>query len=149
LSRLSRSSTSNGWNLGAGADPVPTGLNNLGYGAEARWSMSSLYNSGVLVPGHNYRFYFILHDGDQNKVGGDVGEACLVYCAGGTCPAGTIDYLTSEGAQTCVPTGGGGCPAGTTNYLTSEGAACVPTPTGGTCPKGYQLDPTSEGSRCI
>ena len=46
-------------------------------------------------------------------------------------------------------TTGGGCPAGTTDYLVSEGAVCVPTPTGGTCPSGYQLDPTSEGSRCI
>jgi len=69
---------------------------------------------------------------------------------GGNCPTGTVDYLTSEGKQTCVPTpGGGGCPAGTTNYLLSEGAVCVPTPTGGICPAGYQVDPTSEGSRCI
>ena len=132
----------NDWNLGTGSDPVPTGLTNEGFGAEVRWDVS-------LTPGHSYRFQAMVHDGDQNKVGGDSGEACLIYCTGGTCPTGTTNYLTSEGAQTCVPTGGGGCPAGTTDYLVSEGAVCVPTPTGGTCPTGYQIDPTSEGSRCI
>ena len=69
---------------------------------------------------------------------------------GGGCGSGTIDYLTSEGKQTCVPTpSGGGCPAGYTNYLLSEGAVCVPTPSGGVCPAGYQIDPVSEGARCI
>jgi len=69
---------------------------------------------------------------------------------GGGCPTGTTAYLTSEGAQTCVPTpSGGGCPGGYTNYLVSEGAVCVPTPNGGACPTGYQVDPTSEGARCI
>jgi hypothetical protein len=132
----------NDWNLGTGSDLVPTGLANEGFGAEVRWDVS-------LTAGHSYRFQAMVHDGDQNKAGGDSGEACLVYCTGGTCPTGTINYLTSEGAQTCVPTGGGVCPAGTTNYLVSEGAVCVPVPTGGTCPTGYRLDPTSEGSRCI
>jgi hypothetical protein len=133
----------NDWNLGNGSDPVPSGLTNEGFGAEVRWDVS-------LTPGHSYRFQAMVHDGDQNKVGGDSGEACLVYCAGGGCPTGTVDYLTSEGQATCVPTGGGGgCPAGYTNYLVSEGAVCVPTPNGGTCPAGYQIDPTSEGSRCI
>jgi hypothetical protein len=135
----------NDWNLGTGSDPVPSGLTSQGFGAEARWDVS-------LTPGHSYRFQAIVHDGDQNKVGGDSGEACLVYCAGGACAVGETAYLTSEGKATCVPntTTGGGCPAGYTNYLVSEGAVCVPTPTsGGTCPTGYHLDPTSEGSRCI
>jgi hypothetical protein len=132
----------NNWSLGTGSDPVPTGLANEGFGAEVRWDVS-------LTPGHSYRFQAMVHDGDQNKVGGDSGEACLVYCTGGACAVGETAYLTSEGKATCVPTGGGGCPAGTTDYLVSEGAVCVPTPTGGTCPSGYQLDPTSEGSRCI
>jgi hypothetical protein len=133
----------NNWNLGTGSDPVPTGLANEGFGAEVRWDVS-------LAPGHSYRFQAMVHDGDQNKVGGDSGEACLVYCTGGACAVGETAYLTSEGVATCVPTGGGGCPAGTTNYLVSEGAVCVPTPTGGSvCPAGYQIDPTSEGSRCI
>jgi hypothetical protein len=132
----------NDWNLGNGSDPVPTGLTNEGFGAEVRWDVT-------LTSGHSFRIQAIVHDGDQNKVGGDSGEACLIYCTGGGCAVGTTEYLTSEGVATCVPTGGGGCPAGTTNYLVSEGAVCVPTPTGGTCPAGYQLDPTSEGSRCI
>ena len=43
-------------------------------------------------PGHSYRLQVIVHDGDQNKPGGDCGEACIVFCAGGntqtppTCP---------------------------------------------------------------
>jgi uncharacterized repeat protein (TIGR01451 family) len=64
--------TKNGYNLGAGSDPVPTGLVNQGYGAEVRWNVSNL----GLLPGHTYRMYFMVHDGDQNKSGGDVGHAC-------------------------------------------------------------------------
>ena len=71
----------NSWNLGTGSDPVPTGLTNEGFGAEVRWDVS-------LTPGHSYRFQAIVHDGDQNKVGGDSGEACLVYCTGGACAVG-------------------------------------------------------------
>ena len=63
----------NNWNLGAGSDPVPTGLTNEGYGAEIRWDATKL----GLVPGHAYRFQVMVHDGDQNKAGGDSGEACL------------------------------------------------------------------------
>jgi len=29
-----------------------------------------------LIPGHTYRLQFMVHDGDQNKSGGDVGESC-------------------------------------------------------------------------
>ena len=50
---------------------------NEGYGAEAKWSVDSLKAAGVLQSGHIYRFQFMVHDGDQNKVGGDVGEACV------------------------------------------------------------------------
>ena len=63
----------NNWNLGAGADTAPTGLTNEGFGAEARWNVSGL----GLTPGHAYRMQFMVHDGDQNKVGGDAGEACM------------------------------------------------------------------------
>jgi hypothetical protein len=69
----------NGWNLGAGADAPPTGLSNDGYGAEVRWSLKDLEAQGVLVPGHTYRFYVMVHDGDQNKVGGDAGQAVYTY----------------------------------------------------------------------
>ena len=71
----------NNWNL-AGGDPVPAGLANEGYGAEARWNVS-------LVPGHSYRLQVLVHDGDQNKAGGDSGEACVLFCAGGGVAAPT------------------------------------------------------------
>lgn len=69
----------NNWNLGAGADAPPAGLKNEGYGAEMRWNLNDLYNRGVLIPGHTYRFYVMVHDGDQNKVGGDAGQASFTY----------------------------------------------------------------------
>jgi len=51
---------------------VPTGLSLEGYGAEVRWDVNTL----SLISGHQYRLYFMVHDGDQNKTGGDVGQAC-------------------------------------------------------------------------
>ena len=73
--------SANGWNMPAGADPVPASVQsyNAGYGTEVQWSLSSLYAQGYLIPGHNYRFYFILHVGDQNKSGGDVGQAAFDF----------------------------------------------------------------------
>ena len=78
----------NDWNL-PGGDTVPSGLKNEGYGAEARWDL-------VLIAGHSYRIQVIVHDGDQNKVGGDSGEACVDFCADAACP---------EGSDPCVPGG--------------------------------------------
>jgi hypothetical protein len=51
---------------------------NQGYGAEVRWDLTQL----GLIPGHSYRVYFMVHDGDQNKSGGDVGNACGIVGAG-------------------------------------------------------------------
>jgi hypothetical protein len=68
--------TKNNWNLGAGSDVPPGGfasLNNQGYGTEAKWTASGL----GLQHGHIYRLLFMVHDGDNNKTGGDVGEACV------------------------------------------------------------------------
>lgn len=65
----------NGWNLGSGSDTPPSGLSSEGYTAEVRWNLNALYQQGVLLPGHNYRFYVIVHDGDQNRSGGDAGQA--------------------------------------------------------------------------
>jgi hypothetical protein len=62
----------NSWNLGPGSDPVPAGLTNEGYGAEVQWDIGQL----GLQPGHTYRLYFMVHDGDQNKAGGDSGQGC-------------------------------------------------------------------------
>jgi hypothetical protein len=64
----------NNWNLGPGSDPVPAGLVNQGYGCEIRWDVSQL----GLLPGHTYRLYFMVHDGDQNKAGGDAGQGCAI-----------------------------------------------------------------------
>jgi len=84
----------NDWNLGGG-DPVPPALTkNEGYGAEVRWDM-------VLEAGRSYRIQVLVHDGDQNKVGGDSGEACVHFCAGESCP---------EGSAACADDSG--CPAG-------------------------------------
>jgi hypothetical protein len=62
----------NDWNLGTGADPAPNATS-LGYGTEVAWNTSAL----GLQPGHAYRLLVMVHDGDQNKVGGDVGQACV------------------------------------------------------------------------
>jgi hypothetical protein len=62
----------NHWNLGPGSDLVPPGLTDEGYGCEVRWDISQL----GLQSGHTYRLYFMVHDGDQNKTGGDSGQGC-------------------------------------------------------------------------
>ena len=68
--------TKNNWNMGIGGDIAPLGLLNQGYGAEIVWDVASLN----LLAGHTYRLQFIVHDGDQNKAGGDAGQACTILC---------------------------------------------------------------------
>ena len=62
----------NFWN---GIPDVPPGGfgSNEGYTAELVWNLSSL----SLHAGDTYRLQFMIHDGDQNKSGGDAGEACV------------------------------------------------------------------------
>ena len=60
-------------NLGPGANLVPAGVPDEGYSAEVVWSIAGL----GLNPSHNYRLQFMVHDGDMNKTGGDVGQACM------------------------------------------------------------------------
>jgi hypothetical protein len=90
----------NHWNLGAGSDPVPmhcsttVGLtcttnadcpagqtcvlpDDEGYGAEVLWDVDDLITSGFMAVGRSYRLQFMVHDGDQNKTGGDSGENCV------------------------------------------------------------------------
>src|SRR5882762_7441595 len=50
----------------------------IGYGAEVRWEVSQL----GLLAGHTYRMYFMVHDGDQNKAGGDAGQGCAILGVG-------------------------------------------------------------------
>src|SRR4029079_10997243 len=79
----------NNWNLGSG-DPAPAGATNQGFGAEARWSADALVAGGVITPGHAYRVEFMVHDGDQNKTGGDTGENCAIMSLGSPVPCGSI-----------------------------------------------------------
>jgi hypothetical protein len=97
---------SNGWNLDGlppcpgpnCPDPVPTPTPaNQGYGAEVRWNISSL----GLTPGHHYRLYFIVHDGDQNKTGGDSGQACVFLTMPGSSPPPSP---TPTASPTATPT---------------------------------------------
>lgn len=66
---------SNGWNL-AGGEAPPAGTTTDKYGALVKWDVNKLIKDKKLEPGHIYRLQFMVHDGDQNKTGGDVGESC-------------------------------------------------------------------------
>jgi len=94
----------NDWNLGPGADPVPPGLTNQGYGAEVRWDISQLHDDHnmPLVGGHRYRLYFMIHDGDQNHTGGDSGQGCSYV----TIPEGSPSPTpTPTASPTATPIG--------------------------------------------
>jgi len=97
----------NDWNLGGG-DPVPDAIlamKNEGYSAEVRWDV-------VLLPGRSYRLQVMVHDGDQNKVGGDSGEACVDFCAAEACPSGAAACVVSVAQEDLT------CP-------TAQGMECV------------------------
>ena len=69
----------NGFTLGPTSDPVPPGVTTQGYVTEVKWNVNDILCGGLpLVPGNTYRMQVMVHDGDQNKSGGDVGEACAV-----------------------------------------------------------------------
>ncbi len=140
----------NGTNYGNG-DTAPAGALGMDqqYGAEVRWDLR-------LEAGHNYRFQVMVHDGDQNKVGGDTGEACITFCAGTACPTGVATCNTDADCSNgyaciggcCVPPppppppppDSGTCPPNWQQYLQSEGRKiCTPPPTNGECPPGYVL----------
>jgi hypothetical protein len=48
----------------------------LYYSAEIEWNVSDLINKGVLKTGETYRAQFVIHDGDNNTNGGDIGLGC-------------------------------------------------------------------------
>jgi hypothetical protein len=71
----------NGLTLPAGAEAFPSSPSIIhsagskveqGYGALIVWTISSL----GLAPGHSYRAQFVVHDGDNNRTGGDIGIGC-------------------------------------------------------------------------
>ena len=82
----------NNWNLDGG-DAVPAGLTDQGFGAEVRWEIDQL----PLVLGRTYRLYFMVHDGDQNKAGGDVGQGCTTLNMGGQVECGGTNVLGALG----------------------------------------------------
>jgi hypothetical protein len=90
----------NNWSLGPGSDPVPPGLTNEGYGAEIRWDVAQL----GLQPGHTYRLYFMEHDGDQNKTGGDSGQGCAYITMPGGPAASPSPTPTASPTATATPT---------------------------------------------
>jgi hypothetical protein len=114
----------NNWSLADG-DAAPAGLANEGYGAEARWNVT-------LTPGHSYRLQVIVHDGDQNKVGGDSGEACVLFCAGGGVPSGEAGSGGSDYPPPAM------CPSG---YMACSGGGIEPAscPSGTVCANGCCL----------
>jgi hypothetical protein len=59
-----------------GTNPPASAIDN-GYSTDNQWDLAALVTQGVLTTGHAYRAQFIVHDGDQNKTGGDVGQACV------------------------------------------------------------------------
>jgi hypothetical protein len=103
----------------------------------------------------------MVHDGDQNKIGGDSGEACITFCAGNMCPNEHVSCTTNtncNAGDVCVggcciantpgtdagtpPPGSdaGNCPAGWQIYMPSGGGSiCTPPPTNGQCPDGYVI----------
>jgi hypothetical protein len=99
----------NNWDLDGG-DPAPAGLTNQGYGAELVWNISELN----LIAGHTYRLYFMVHDGDQNKSGGDVGQGCTTiripdtgFCSASITPVGPLCIENSSPVTlTANPSGG-------------------------------------------
>jgi hypothetical protein len=100
-------SPTNNWNLGTCGppDPVPTPTpTNEGYGTEVRWDISAL----GLIPGHQYRLYFMVHDGDQNQTGGDSGQGCAYITMPGTPPptptASPTPTATATATATFTPT---------------------------------------------
>jgi hypothetical protein len=98
--------TKNDWNFILN-DPIPTGIKDEGWSAEVRWGVT-------FQAGHSYRLQVIVHDGDQNKSGGDCGEACIVFCAGGNTTPPPACPSESEACGEGLAEAGGylSCPEG-------------------------------------
>jgi hypothetical protein len=118
----------NNWNLGPGADPVPPGLTDQGYGTEIRWNISSLN----LIPGHQYRVYFMVHDGDQNKTGGDSGQGCLYFTMSGTASTPTPSATASPSPTATATSTATGTPTPTATVSPASMAASASANSGNT-----------------
>ncbi|HUQ19135.1 MAG TPA: hypothetical protein VM099_05930 [Gemmatimonadaceae bacterium] len=67
-------SVKNHTNVGPGGINLPAGVADEGYSTEVVWNIANIPGYD---PTHTYRLQFMVHDGDQNKTGGDVGQACF------------------------------------------------------------------------
>ncbi len=110
--------------FGPGADTPPAGIKYEDYRTEVRWDLSSFG-----LPGHSYRVQVMVHDGDQNKNGGDVGEACTTITIGKVAPAistNATPYATTSGtiSDTAHVTGGSS-PTGTVDFRIYADSACT------------------------
>src|SRR5436309_13709700 len=63
----------NHYNLDGG-DTAPTGLSDQATAAEIVWDVEALLAAGLIQEGRAYRVQFMMHDGAQNKIGGDHGR---------------------------------------------------------------------------
>jgi hypothetical protein len=152
----------NNMNYGNGHTPPAGAITKAeAYGTEVRWDIR-------LEVGHNYRFQVMVHDGDQNKVGGDAGEACVTFCASNACPEGLSSCATDTDCRNgdvctggcCIPpppppppgsdagtplppppgSDAGTCAPDWKTYVNPDGVnICTPPPMNGGCPVGYVI----------
>ena len=67
--------------------------------------MDALLAAGAIQQGHVYRVQFMVHDGDQNKVGGDCGEGCTKASIPGSLSAVSMTAVKQgeKEAQSVLP----------------------------------------------
>src|SRR5439155_1358489 len=98
-------------------------------GAQVRWNVDDLVAGGRMIYGHTYRMQFMVHDGDQNKAGGDSGEFCVnvkVACgSASTCNDGDACTTDTCDAGVCHNTAIAGCKKCTSNTNCNDGNACT------------------------
>jgi hypothetical protein len=75
-----------------GSRTFPANLQNEGYTAQIVWNTASL----GLQDGKIYKLQFMVHDGDQNKAGGDVGEGCTSVLTPGLTTTATNNTATTQ-----------------------------------------------------
>ncbi len=118
-------------NVWAGIPDAPPGgfskISSEGYGSEVIWRLSDLTVDGQpIIQGHTYRVQFMVHDGDQNKGGGDVGQACAIVHVPLTAPCVPGTALTASqtaGSASQAPPEEGAASQGQTDQWATHGPA--------------------------